>query len=220
MQPRRRYLAWKLAGTLAGWAGPKLLDSYEAERMPITAQVSRFAMDHAHAMARRRGGVAPEIEDDSNVGTVARAALGRAAYDLNVQQYCASGLNFGSYYDASPLIAYDGAAHPPYAMGSFTPSTVPGCRAPHLWLDGQSLYDLLGDGHALLRFDPCADPARLVAAAAARGMTLPVLDLPADADPAYLNRLVLVRPDQHVAWRGDAMPPDPLALIDRLRGAA
>lgn len=211
-------LAWKLAGALAGWGGSALLDSYEAERQPITAQVSRFAMDHAHAMARQRGAVAPEIEDESAAGEAARAALGRAAYDLNVQQYCAAGLNFGSYYDASPIVAYDGAAHPAYAMGSFTPSTVPGCRAPHVWLDGRSLYDLLGDGHALLRFDPALDVMPLVRAMAARGMALVVLDLPKGVDPAYEHRLVLVRPDQHVGWRGDDVPADPVALVDRLRG--
>ena len=72
-----------------------------------------------------------------------------------MQQYCAAGLNFGYYYDQSPIIAYDGAAHPPYSMGNFTSSTVPGCRTPHLWLhDGRSLYDALGPEYTLLRFDP------------------------------------------------------------------
>ncbi len=218
-------LAWKLAGTLAGWGGAKLLDSYEAERQPITAQVSRFAMDHAHAMARQRGGVPPEIEDNTPDGEAAREALGRAAYDLNVQQYCCAGLNFGSYYDASPILAYDGAAHPPYSMGSFTPSTVPGCRAPHVWLPGpngsarQSLYDLLGDGFTLLRRDPAADPSPLLAAATAHGLPLALVDVPAGIDAAYAHALVLVRPDQHVAWRGDTPPADPAALIARICGA-
>jgi hypothetical protein len=171
-------------------------------------------------MARQRGGVPPDIEDATPEGEAARAALGRAAYDLNVQQYCAAGLNFGSYYDASPLVAYDGAAHPPYTMGSFTASTVPGCRAPHAWIDGNSLYDLMGDGQTLLRLDPRADSDPLLQAAAHRGFPLRLLDVSEPPDPAYLHRLVLVRPDQHVAWRGDAPPADPLALIDRLRGAA
>ena len=124
-------LCWQLAAHLNGWAQVSILDAYEAERQPITDQVSRFAMDHAMKMMAQRGGVSAEIEDDTPRGHAARAALARAAYDLNVQQYCCAGLNFGYYYDASPIIAYDGETPPPYAMGSFTPSTVPGARAPH-----------------------------------------------------------------------------------------
>lgn len=212
-------LAWKLAGTLAGWGGGALLDAYEAERMPITAQVSRFAMDHAHAMARQRGAVPQDIEAATQAGTAARRALGAAAYDLNVQQYCCAGLNFGSYYDASPIIAYDGAAHPAYSMGSFTAATVPGCRVPHLWLaPRQSMYDAMGNDFALLRCNPAVDVATLLQAAAERGLPLRLCDIRTD-DPAYQHALVMARPDQHVAWRGDQVPADPLALIDRLRGA-
>ncbi len=81
-------------------------------------------------------------------------ALGKQAYDLNVQQYCCGGLNFGYYYDKSPIIAYDEATPPAYGMADFTPSTVPGCRVPHIWLnDGRSLYDALGPDYTLLRFD-------------------------------------------------------------------
>jgi hypothetical protein len=147
--------------------------------------------------------------------------LGRATYDLNVQQYCAAGLNFGYYYDDSPLIAYDGEAQPPYTMGSFTPSTVPGCRTPHLWLrDGRSLYDALGPDYTLLRFDPAVEVESLVAAASERGVPLRVLDVESDEAPAlYREALVLSRPDQHIAWRGAAVPGDAPALIDRVRGA-
>lgn len=215
-------LAWLLAAHLNGWAPAAILDAYEAERRPITEQVSRFAMDHAHAMARQRGTVPAEIEDGSPAGAAAREALGRAAYDLNVQQYCAAGLNFGSYTDRSPVIAYDGAPQPPYTMGSFTPSTVPGCRTPHVWLDGRrSLYDAMGPDYTLLRFDPALDVAPLVDAARRRGMPLALVDVsPTLAPDLYQHRLVMSRPDQIVAWRGAAAPADPLALIDRLRGAA
>jgi integration host factor beta subunit len=127
-------LGWQLAAHLNGWAPAAILDAYEAERQPITDQVSRFAMDHAVAMMAQRGGVSAEIEDATPRGQAARAVLAKAAYDLNVQQYCCAGLNFGYYYDASPIIAYDGESPPPYTMGSFTPSTAPGARAPHLFL--------------------------------------------------------------------------------------
>ncbi|MCS6762758.1 MAG: hypothetical protein MO853_00480 [Candidatus Protistobacter heckmanni] len=72
-----------------------------------------------------------------------------------MQQYCCAGLNFGYYYDGSPLIAYDSEAQPAYSMGGFTASTVPGCHVPHFTLaDGASLYDRLGPDYTLLRFDP------------------------------------------------------------------
>jgi hypothetical protein len=138
-----------------------------------------------------------------------------------VHQYAAGGLNFGYYYDRSPIIAYDGGSHPGYTMSSFTPSTVPGCRVPHLWLgDGRSLYDALGPEYTLLRLDPSVEIASLVAAAAQRRLPLAVLNVASsEAAGLYPNKLVLARPDQHVAWRGDHIPADPLALVDRLRGA-
>jgi hypothetical protein len=128
-------------------------------------------------------------------------------------------LNFGSYYDRSPIIHYDGEDPPPYTMDRFTASTVPGCRTPHVWLkDGMSLYDAMGPDFCLLRFDRTAGVDGLTAAAAYRGLPLRVLDVPAVAP--YNQALVLSRPDQHVAWRGDTIPENPLNLVDRVRGAA
>ena len=134
---------------------------------------------------------------------------------------CCGGLNFGYFYAGSPIIAYDGAAHPAYSMGRFESSSVPGCRAPHFWLrDGRSLYDALGAGYGLIRFDKSAAVDGLVAAAKRRGMPLAVLDID-DAESAelYARRLALVRPDRHVAWRADVEPDNALGLIDHLRGA-
>ena len=107
-------------------------------------------------------------------------------------------------------------------MHDYTPSTVPGCRTPHLWLaDGRSLYDAMGPDYTLLRLDPTIDVSALVDAAGPRGLPLNVLDVEADDLPeAYRHKLVLSRPDQHVAWRGDEIPADPLALVDLIRGAA
>jgi hypothetical protein len=215
-------LSWMLAGTLRGWAAPRVLDAYEAERLPITEQVSRFAMDHAIALGAQRGAVPEAVEAAGPTGDIARERVGKAAYELNVNQYCCGGLNFGYFYDTSPIIAYDGEAAPGYTMYDFTPSTVPGCRAPHLWLrDGRSLYDALGPGFTLLRRDPSVGLDGLVAAARERGLPLTVLDLDFEETAAfYPQTLVLVRPDQHVAWRGDTAPADPLALVDLIRGGA
>src|SRR5437588_2115035 len=215
-------LSWLLAAHLNGWAPSSILDAYEAERLPITDQVSRFAMSHAEAEIRRRGAIPNAIEDAGPEGERARAEVGRTAYAINVQQYACAGLNFGSYYDRSPIIAYDGAAFPPYTMASYTPSTVPGCRTPHVWLEnGVSLYDAMGPEFTLLRFDSALDVSALQSAAHSRRLPLKVLEVPkTSAANVYSNGLVLSRPDQHVAWRGDSLPADALALIDRVRGAA
>jgi 2-polyprenyl-6-methoxyphenol hydroxylase-like FAD-dependent oxidoreductase len=214
-------LSWLLAAHLNGWAPASILDAYEAERLPITSQVSRFAMSHAEAEIRRRGAVPDAIEDAGSEGERARRDVGRLSYEINVQQYACAGLNFGTYYDRSPIIAYDGAEHPAYTMENYTPSTVPGCRTPHLWhADGHSLYDAMGPEFTLLRFDSALDVAALGAAAHGRGLPLRVLDVERPATGAFDGALVLSRPDQHVAWRGDSLPADPLALIDRIRGAS
>ena len=213
-------LSWQLAAHVQGWGAPGILAAHERERHPITEQVSRFAMQHAQGAIRERTTLPAELEQDSPAGAAARAAVGQAAYNLNVQQFACAGLNYGYYYDQSPLIAYDGEQQPAYSMYDYTASTVPGCRTPHLWLaEGRSLYDALGPGYTLLRFDTGVDITPLLAAAAARGVPLAVLDLTADALPAvYRHKLVLSRPDQHVAWRGDELP-DCSSLIEQIRGA-
>jgi 2-polyprenyl-6-methoxyphenol hydroxylase-like FAD-dependent oxidoreductase len=215
-------LCWLLAAALQGWAGPDLLDAYEAERQPITEQVSQFAMDHALAVMNQRRAVPPEIEAEGLRGDEVRDKIGRAAYDLNVQQYCCAGLNFGYYYDQSPVIAYDGETPPSYSMGSFAASTVPGARVPHVWLrEGHSLLDALGPAYTLIRLDPTIDVKPLTNAAARSGVPLAVIDIDRNnASARFPENLLIVRPDSHIAWRGDAVPSDAGRLIDRLRGAA
>lgn len=214
-------LSWLLAARLQGWADESILDAYEAERQPITEQVSHFAMDHAQKMIKARRGVPPDIEAAGPEGDAVRAEVGREAYALNVQQFCCAGLNFGYFYQGSPILAPDDEAPPAYTMGGFTASTVPGCRAPHFWLaDGLSLYDAFGPGYTLLRFDGSLDVQPLLAAARQRGMPLVLLDVDAlEVPDAYRHKLVLCRADQHVAWRGDALPPDAGELVELLRGA-
>jgi 2-polyprenyl-6-methoxyphenol hydroxylase-like FAD-dependent oxidoreductase len=216
-------LAWLLAARLQRWGEESILDAYEAERQPITEQVSQFAMDHAQQMIKARGAVPACIEAAGAEGEALRAQLGEASYRLNVAQFCCAGLNFGYFYDRSPLVVGDGEAAPAYSMGSFTESTVPGCRAPHFWLaDERSLYDAFGPGYTLLRFDAGVDVGPLAAAAAARRVPFALVDVSraATAVPAaYRQALVLCRSDQHIAWRGDLAPAAPERLIDVLRGA-
>jgi 2-polyprenyl-6-methoxyphenol hydroxylase-like FAD-dependent oxidoreductase len=215
-------LSWMLAGTINGWANPAILDAYEIERQPITEQVSRHAMGFGRALNAFHEAMPEGLEKAGPEGDAARARIGREAYDLNLGGFCCGGLNFGYFYDSSPLIAYDGEKPPEYTIYDFSQSTVPGCRTPHLWLrDGRSLYDAIGPDFTLLRFDPEVDVSGLLAAAADRAVPLAVLDVDAEeAASLYPRKLVLSRPDQHVAWRGDEPPHDPAALVDRIRGAS
>jgi len=215
-------LSWVLAARLNGWVTDHALNAYQDERQPITEQVSNFAMNHAIALQKEREGVPQDIEAPGEKGEQARAAAGKALYELNVRQYCCGGLNFGYFYDRSPIIEYDGEQPPSYTMDTFRQSTVPGCRTPHIWLDdGRSIYDAMGREYTLLRFNSSVDVSALEEAAKARGVPLTVLDVDASEASAeiYKEALVLSRPDFHVAWRGNTLPADPARLIDRLRGA-
>ena len=215
-------LAWLLDAAIKGWADASILNAYEAERHPITEQVSHFVMNHAQKMIKARRAVPHNIEAMDAEGAAAREQTGTEAYDLNVQQFCCEGLNFGYYYEGSPIIAHEAEPAPAYSMGSFTPSTIPGCRAPHFWLaDGQSLYDLFGKGYSLLRFDASADVQGLLDAAKAHNIPVTLLDLAEEANKpaAYQHKLVLCRTDQHVVWRGDAQPQSIDALLEMLRGS-
>ena len=201
-----------------------MLDAYEKERLPITEQVSRFAMNYAAKMIKNRRVVPSDIELEGPAGDQLRAAFGQELYDLNVNQYCCEGLNFGYFYDRSPLIFYDGESHPAYSMGQATPSTVPGCRMPHFWLaNGQSLYDALGSGYALLRFDRDISVETFVTVAHEKRVPLNLIDInladvPVELIEVIQHKLILVRPDQHVAWRGDDLTGKEKTTIDVLRG--
>jgi len=214
-------LAWMLAAALKGWAAPDIVNAYQSERQPITEQVSRFAFNMSQQNSQQRREISADIERDDSIGEAVRATVGKQAYDLYVQQQCCGGLNFGYFYESSPVIAYDGEQHPAYTMGQFTSSTVPGCRTPHFWLrDGRSLYDTLGQDFTLIRFDPAIHVSGIVEAAEQRNVPLSILDVDEpEAQTLYARKLVLVRPDQHVAWRGDHEPPDPTEVIDLVRGA-
>ena len=216
-------IAWLLSNVLQGWAHPDMLDAYEAERQPITEQVSRLAMqsmvDTMDALGK--GSPPPSMSSRYNpAGIAIRKAMGMKLHKVNVPQFAPEGLNFGYYYLGSPIIAYDNGQPPAYTMGSVTPSTVPGCRMPHFWLaPGQSVYDRLGPVYTLIRFDARVNIDPLIDAAAVAGMPLVVLDtLAPEGDPAFEHALLIVRQDQHVAWRGDVVPANPTRLVDRLCG--
>ncbi|MET8731899.1 FAD-dependent monooxygenase [Streptomyces parvus] len=215
-------LAWKLAGVLHGWGGPGLLASYESERRPIAHRNTAAARELNAALGTVERPAA--LEEDGPAGTAARERVGDLLRCYGERTH-SPGVQLGARYDGSPLVAEDGEP-PADSWGTYTPSGVPGGRAPHLWLDswhgqGSSLFDRFGTGWTLLRLGGRApDSKPLEAAAQARGMPLTVLDVDlADGRDLYGRDLVLVRPDQHIAWRGDRPPTDPEELMARVTGS-
>ena len=224
-------LAWKLAAVLQGWGGPRLLDSYEAERKPIGYRNTGASRKYA---SRMHDAVVPEdVELDGPAGEAAREAASNLSYVrknhfVRPEDQDAVGVQIGGRYDGSPIIIADGEPPPdqfPETYDEYVPSGLPGGRAPHLWLDdirgmGSSLFDNLGRGFTLLRFNSrAADTTTLERAAAARGIPLSILDvtLP-EARELYGRDLALVRPDQYIAWRGDQLPNDLDALLACVTG--
>jgi 2-polyprenyl-6-methoxyphenol hydroxylase-like FAD-dependent oxidoreductase len=215
-------LGWKLAAAVQGWGGPNLLASYDAERRPIGHRNVGMAAEFYLAHENFEHGGLSAIADDSPQGQAVRAKLGRELERDVGAMFRTIGLQLGYRYEGSPVIVDDGTPAPPDNPEQFVPSARPGSRAPHAVLgDGRSMLDLYGRTFTLVRFGKdVADGAAIPAAATKRGVPLHVVTVEnPDAAARYERRLVLVRPDGHVAWRSDREPADPLALIDRVRGA-
>ena len=191
-------LGWKIAAVLKGWAAPALLESYEAERRPLAVRNTQYAKGFADSL----GNYVPssEIEDDTAAGAAARrraseyfAAHGRAEFNI-------PGITFGGRYDGSPAVVSDATAPPPDKANEYIPTACPGGRPPHLWMpDGRSLYDLLGFEWTLLRLGKGKSPMP------PQSPMLKVLELDSEeARELYAADLVLIRPDQIVAWRSNS----------------
>lgn len=215
-------LAWKLAAMVQGWGGPHLLASYEAERRPIafrnTGMAKRFNVDLSAAP------VDPEIEEDSPAGAAARARTG-AFFARFGEEFASLGIQLGARYGGSRIVVPDGTSPPTDDPTIYTPSASPGGRAPHLFLGPHvpggrdSLFDHFGRGFTLLRLAGAADAQPLARAAEARGIPLTIFDVPLRAGrDLYEADLALIRPDQHVAWRGTRLPDDCDALMARVTG--
>lgn len=206
-------LGWKLAATLQGWGGTALLDSYEAERRPI----HRAVIDEAMAnFAIYVAEIPAEVEDDTPEGAALRARLGQAIATSKGREFNTLGTVLGLSYEGSPIIAREAGAPPAHDSQVYVPSARPGCLAPHAWLeDGRSLYDLFGQGFTLLVATDAdeGEVAGAVAQAATLGIPLAVVR-PAGIDVRALNAaaMTLIRPDQHVAWRGETWDSSALPL--------
>ncbi|HLI22040.1 MAG TPA: FAD-dependent monooxygenase, partial [Stellaceae bacterium] len=211
-------LAWKIAARIDGWGGGGLLASYDSERRPVGLFNTIEAADN-YDKSNAIFAVPAALEAAGAAGEAARAAIA-AQLPPKIKHFAPIGVHLGYRYESSPIVVPDGTAAPPMDSVSYAPTTRPGHRAPHDWIGtGRSMLDLFGRGFTLLRFG-AADPSPLVAAAQSAGMPLDVVDLDnAAAERLYERKLVLVRPDGHVAWRGDAAPAAPRAIVDRVRGA-
>ncbi len=212
-------LAWKYAAVLQGWGGPGLLQSIEAERRAVGRRVVEASGAHMGVRLKIAEAYDPVIHTDTPAGAAARETYGSLIARLGNAENEARGIELGYRYRDSPIICGEGD-EPEWRLLDYVPSTWPGVRAPHVFLgDGSAIFDRFGPWFTLVRFtDASVEP--LVAAAQERGLPLDVLDIREDhVREIYERDFVLIRPDQHVAWRGNAMPDDPLAVIDRVRGA-
>jgi 2-polyprenyl-6-methoxyphenol hydroxylase-like FAD-dependent oxidoreductase len=216
-------LSWKLAATLRGWGGPGLLASYEAERRPVgerNVAASRFA---SQGRRKWRAMYRPDIRDNPET----RAALARVARAEQPKSNEMIGAELGYRYEHSPIVWPEAGAAPASDFIAdfieYRPTTLPGARLPHVWLaDGSAVQDRVGYdlGFTLLRFSD-EDAGGLAAAFAALRAPLRILDLRDDrARGLYGRDLILLRPDLHVAWRGNRMPEAPLELARLATGPA
>ncbi len=214
-------LSWKLAAMLAGWGGPQLLASYECERRPIglrNVKASRAAMSGRLSW---RAAYHPDIRKNTPEGAAIRAEMARR-FDVEQRKVTEIlGIEAGYRYVDSPIVWPEPGDGPDPDNPQYVPTTWPGARLPHVWLkDGMALHDRLGSGYTLLRLGGTAlNTLNLEHALRAAGAPLEVLDIEDDiARDIYGYDLVLVRPDLHVAWRGNKLSEDAGAIAAMVTG--
>lgn len=197
-------IGWKLAAILKGAAPHRLLESYEAERRPVAIRNTRFARQFADSLGLFTP--KPGLEDDTAEGELLRREAGAYLAAHGQAEFNIPGITFGARYDGSPVICSEPGEPAEDMPNRYVPSAAPGGRAPHWWISSTtSIYDRFGFDWTLLRLGGEAPGGeRFVAAAANAGMELELLELvPEEIADLYGARLVLIRPDQVVAWRGD-----------------
>ncbi|MGD9920416.1 MAG: FAD-dependent monooxygenase [Pseudorhodoplanes sp.] len=211
-------LGWKLAATLQGWGGSVLLDSYDFERRPAASRANEVSLMNYRRLTD--GSDDANIAAETDEGRAARERIGARLVEQNTRSWLPPGVHLGHIYHASPIVVPDGTPPPADDTFGYAPTSYPGGRAPHAWLGPQtSTIDLFGAGFTLLSFAE-GSPEPLKRAAESRNVPLAVHRIRnPQAAALYRTAHVLVRPDGHVAWRGDTLPEDCAALIDIVRGA-
>ena len=207
-------LSWKLQATLEGWGGPALLDSYEVERRQVGDRNVGASRDAFIGRRTWRSQYRPNIRERTADGQAARDHLARVA---DVEQRKTNemiGAELGYRYVDSPVI-WNHPGGPEHLFRKYVPTSWPGARLPHVWLaPGRALHDGIGEGYTLLRLGgTTADTSGLERAMRARGAPFSTRTID-EAGPrdVYGFDLILVRPDLHVVWRGNAAPADPQQL--------
>ena len=217
-------LAWKLQASLEGWAGPRLLDSYQTERRPIGVRNTMEAADCFDRLfaVMQEGDI---LDADSEAGDAVRARLKQQIVNQE-KLIVSSGTLLGYRYGHSEIVVPDGSPEPPDHPREYVPTARPGHRAPHVWLaDGSSILDHFSKGFTLLVMGPAAsnpgDAAReFTSAAKMASVPLSVVVIEDDAAHAlYQAPLALVRPDLMVAWRGSDPGGKAADIINTVRGA-
>jgi 2-polyprenyl-6-methoxyphenol hydroxylase-like FAD-dependent oxidoreductase len=197
-------LGWKIAAILDGWADPQLLASYEAERRPLQERIIAEATENMQVLGPEL--VVPDLGADTPAGMQARRRVDERIQQSKRQQFHALDLVLDWNYELAQIVQ----------------EARSGGRCPHTSLSGgRSLYDQFGDGLTLVRLDGSEqETASIREAAARRGAPLTVVDLTRERlSERYGASLMLIRPDQHIAWLGEAPPAEADALIDRVCGA-
>jgi 2-polyprenyl-6-methoxyphenol hydroxylase-like FAD-dependent oxidoreductase len=200
-------IGWKLAATLAGWGSDALLDSYEEERRRVIVRtieesvinMRRLSSDYNDPILVSEG---PEME-------ARRTEIAAAIQKEKDLEYHSIDLVLGYNYEGSSVIAGGSATESGEGSGAYRMPAQPGWRLPHIWLeDGSSIYDHLGREFSLIRLSSAIDGGAVVKAAAGQGIPLALVDLSAvpGLDAGYGAALILVRPDQHVAWMSSGCP--------------
>jgi 2-polyprenyl-6-methoxyphenol hydroxylase-like FAD-dependent oxidoreductase len=205
-------LSWKLAGVVNGWGGEGLLEGYELERRPVAkrnVEASGWAAD-GQALFRQ---LADHYVESG--GTAARERLVNSFLEDHGRMHGMVGVETCYSYAGSPLVAYEPGNRPFWEFSRIEPHGRPGIRIPHMWLkDGTALQDALGYDYTLLDLAGDCDTTAVEDAFRERGAPLQVtkMDEPQLRD-VYKGTLFLLRPDLHIAWRGDAPPADPKSIV-------
>ena len=211
-------LAWKLAACVQGWGGPALLPSYEQERLPIALRNTEFAARLSDNIGKIK--VQDCIEDASVEGVAARQALGALCLEHARLEFDCAGLQLGVHYGDSDIIFRQGTP-PADDPNRYLPSATPGSRMPHLWLGQQiSTLDRVAGKFTLFWLGGAATQLTALRDAADRyGVPLDIVDIQrADVRDAYGFDLVLIRPDQHIAWRGNSVSPAADEVLRKITG--
>jgi 2-polyprenyl-6-methoxyphenol hydroxylase-like FAD-dependent oxidoreductase len=218
-------LSWKLEAVVEGWGCPELLRSYGIERKPVAERAVKEASGNLGRMlAARKKGPSEVAFQHGPEGDAARKEYGDWYTETMKREWYSTGIHLGFDYYHSPVVVPDHTPAPSDEVSDYIQTARPGHRAPHAWLkDGRSTLDLFGHGFVLLCFSAAGSVGQSLAAAArVRSLPLLVIDLSDEASihELYGANYVLVRPDGHVAWRGNAQPESAGYVIDVVRGLA